>query len=178
MPDQTHMKAVADVGRNGWGELAMGDLRGGRGTDEPQSSGDAMHVSIDRKRRTSEGKEQNTGRGLGPHAGQGTKIGIGVLVAEVVQTLQRRDTLARLDRAQDVLDAASLDLGDSAVTDRVRNCAGGGAEDIVPRGKARLEGGERASRVRVRCRLREDREDELVERRPAGLGPKLSVSLL
>ena len=138
MPDQTHMEAVADVGRNGRAELAMGDLRGGRGTDKPQSSGDAMDVSIDRKRRASERKEQNTRRGLGAHAGQGTKIGIGVLVAEVVKTLQRRDTLARLDLAQDVLDAASLDVGDSAVTDRVRNCAGGGAEDIVPRGKARL----------------------------------------
>jgi hypothetical protein len=178
MPDQTHMKAVTDVGRNGRGELAMGDLRSGRGTDEPQSSGDAMDMGIDRKRRAAERKKQNTRRGLGPHTGQRTKIGIGVLVAEVVQTLQRRDALARLDLAQDVLDTAGLDVGDPALTDRVGNCAGGGAEDLVPRGKARLEAGEGASRVRVRCRLREDREDELVERGPAGLGPKLSVSLL
>jgi hypothetical protein len=172
------MKAVADVGRNGGGEHTMGDLRAGRGTDEPQSSGDAVDVGIDRKRRASERKKQNTRRGLGPHAGQGTKIGIGVLVAEGVQALQRRVALARLDLVQDVLDTASLDVGDSAVTDRVRNRVGGGAEDSVPGGKALLEAGESASRVRVRCRLREDREDELVERGPARLGPKLSVSLL
>lgn len=172
------MKAVADVGRHGRRELAMSGLRGRLGTYEPQPSGDAVDVGIDRKGRATKREQQHARRGFRAHAGQGTEIGIGVLVAEFVQALERRHALARLDLAQDVLDTASLDVGDSAGADRIRDRVGGGIQDRVPRGKARLEAGEGPPRVRVRGRLRQYGEDELVERGPARLGPELSVSLL
>jgi hypothetical protein len=137
-----------------------------------------VDVGIDRKGRATKREQQHARRGFRTHSGQGTKVGIGLLVAEFVQTLERRHALARLKRAQDVLDTTSLDIGDSAGADRVRDRVGGGIQDRVPGGKARLEAGEGPPRVRVRGRLGQDREDEFVERGPARLGPELSVSLL
>ena len=65
----------------------MSDLRRCLGTDEAQPSGHAVDVGIDRKRLTTKRKQQHTRRGFRAHAGQGTKVGIGVLIAELVQTL-------------------------------------------------------------------------------------------
>jgi hypothetical protein len=174
---QAHMKAVADVGRHGRAELAMSDLRCCTRMHEAQPSGNAVDVGVDRKRRTTKREQQHTSSRFRAYAGQGTEIDLGVVVAEFVETIERGRTLARLDLAQDVLDTASLDIGNSPRADRIRHRGGGGIENRVPGGKALLEAGEGPPRIRVRCRLRQNREDQLVERGPARLGPELSVSL-
>jgi hypothetical protein len=170
------MKAVADVGRHGRGELAMSDLRRCTRAHEAQPSGNAVDVGVDRKRRATKREQQHTGRCFRANAGQGTEVGLGVLVAEFLQTIERRYTLARLDLTQDVLDTARLDVGNSPRADRIRYRGGGGIKDRGPGGKARLEACEGPPRVRVRCCLRQNRENEFVERGPARLGPELSVS--
>ena len=88
------MKAVADVGRHGGGELAMSDLRRCTRTHEAQPPGNAMDVGVDRKRRATKREQQHSRRRFRAHAGQGTEVALGLLVAELAQTIEVRHTLA------------------------------------------------------------------------------------
>ena len=146
--------------------------------DQPEPPRHPMHVRVDRHDRPLEGEEQHAGRGLGPDPRQPRQVRLRLGVGHVVELRQVGLARALAHRREDRLDARRLGVREPAERDRLLDRRDRRVAHLGPAREARLERREGAVGVHVGGVLREDRVDELVDRRVARREDRPSVGVV
>jgi len=124
-----------------------------------------MHMCIHRQSRPVQGKEQHAGGRLGTNPWQAQQVGPSLIRWQIRDEIQRGGPPLLLQPGDDLLDARCLDAGEPTHADRLGHRLGIGGSDLLPGGKGAAQRGKSTIRVRIRSVLREDRLDQLVQRR-------------
>ena len=165
MADEAHVQRVDEARRDRVLEKGL-SLHGGRSlADETKAHGDPMDVRVDREVGTVEGEKEHAGRRLRSDAGKGDED----VPQLVVIDLRQRPGIVEVDavaaqRAERGAEARSLREGEAAPPDGARNATRGRAGDGAPGRIGAAQVGVGAVAIHVAGVLRQDREDQLVER--------------
>ena len=132
---------------------------------ETEPDRDAMYVRVDREVQTIKGEEEHARRGLRTDAGQGEERVPEILIGHVRERALVEGNTALADPTEHRADSHGLRRPETAATDRAGERGQRRVGDLVPAAEPPPEIRIRAIAIRVACVLRQNREDELFERR-------------
>src|SRR6476660_7474128 len=162
-PDQPHVQRGPEPVGNQIVQQPVGALGARLRGNQAQTTGDAVHVRIDRDRVAAQGEGQHDRRGLRTDAGKGGEVAARLRVRHASEPRQVVGALALVDLAKDGLDAWGLRVGGAAGAGRIREGGRGRRDDLTPGGERVAERRERPVGVHVARVLAQNREDQLVE---------------
>ena len=165
MPDQVHVERVHVRLWNAVLERSLRRDSIGALRHEAEPDRDAMHVCVDRKVRTIEGEEEHARRGLRTDTGQREERVPELLIGHIRERALVERNAALADPTEHRPDAHGLRRSETAATNRAGDRGQRRVGNLVPSAKPSSEIRIRAIAVRVAGVLRQNREDELLERR-------------
>lgn len=152
-------------------------LWGDGGSDQPEATGDAVDVGVDRKRWASEGEEEDTGGRLRSDAGELTQPRSTGFGGHCVQRVQVR-SIVPFDGLEDAPDARRLDVGQPSRPDGIGDVGRGGQPDRLPVGKAAAKFRIGAGGIGIRRVLGEHGHHQFVQRGTVASPPLGTVGVV